>query len=429
MIKNLLSSIALSASAILLTPNAEAADFASVFNDSTLRIDYVFGGSHNSPQILLDAQSKTAGWAGRRSNLDKLHLPGNGTIKVVDPATGTVLYQNSFSSLFQEWLVTPEADSVARAFENTFLVPLPKKAADIVLTLTDNRHRQLARFTHRYDPADELVATRKKSALPSLYLHRGTDPEKAIDVAIVAEGYTAGQDSLFYAEAGRMVDEILSYQPFSANKQKFNFIAVMSPSSDSGVSVPLEGLWPDTAFGSHFSTFHSARYLTTPRLKSVHDALSGIPYEHVIVLANTDRYGGGGIFNSYLMATTRNRHSLPVVVHEFGHSFGGLADEYFYTDEEDESYPLDVEPWEPNITTLVDFPSKWQKLVTPGTPVPTPEDCDDNTVGAFEGGGYRSKGVYRPVKTCRMRDNYHPTFCPVCEASLSAIIDFYTNPD
>lgn len=151
------------------------------------------------------------------------------------------------------------------------------------------------------------------------------------------------------------------------------------------------------------------------------------------------------------MAATRNEHSLPVTVHEFGHSFGGLADEYFYTDEEDETYALDVEPWEPNITTLVDFSSKWKDMVTPGTPVPTPSEPEQAggrgekmkrdkknakmaekdrgpVVGAFEGGGYKSKGVYRPVETCRMRDNYYPAFCPVCEASLTRLIDFYTAP-
>ena len=176
----------------------------------------------------------------------------------------------------------------------------------------------------------------------------------------------------------------------------------------------------------------------------MHRLLEGIPYEHVLVLVNTPAYGGGGIYNSYQIATADNNLTLPVAVHEFGHSFAGLADEYFYTEEEDGTYPLDVEPWEQNITTMVDFDSKWKDMLTPGVQVPTPwidkggkrEDrmkkaaneagSNENVIGVFEGGGYKSKGVYRPVETCRMRDNHNPTFCPVCERAIKQVIEFYT---
>ena len=167
-------------------------------------------------------------------------------------------------------------------------------------------------------------------------------------------------------------------------------MAVASPSEDSGVSIPRLGQWRSTAFYSHFSTFYSDRYLTTSRLKDLHDALAGIDYEHIIVLANTDEYGGGGIYNSYTLTTTHHEDFRPVVVHEFGHSFGGLADEYFY--EEDmmsDTYPTDVEPWEPNVTTRVDFASKWQDMIPEGTPLPTPvEDFNTHKIGLYEGAAY-----------------------------------------
>ena len=164
----------------------------------------------------------------------------------------------------------------------------------------------------------------------------------------------------------------------------------------------------------------------------------------MLVVVTTPAYGGVGIYNSYQIATADNKLTLPVAVHEFGHSFAGLADEYFYTEEEDSTYPLDIEPWEQNITTMVDFDSKWKDMLTPGIQVPTPwtdkggkrEDrmkraadevyCDDVVVGVFEGGGYRAKGVYRPVETCRMRDNHNPAFCPVCERTIRKVIEFYT---
>lgn len=426
---------------------AEASGFSENFRDSTLRVDYVFGGDAGSPRVMLDRQSKSAGWVGRRFHLDEVPQVGNGSIIVADPVTGDTLYVNTFSSLFQEWLSTPEARTIPKAFENSFLVPLPAREADIILSLRDNRHKEMARLKHRYRPDDELVALRGARPLPHEYIHRGADPEHAIDIAMLAEGYSHEEMDSFLNDARRIADEILSYEPYASAKDRFNFVAVMSPSRESGVSIPLKKQWRDTAFGSHYSTFYSSRYLTAPDVRAMHDALDGIPYEHIIMLVNTDEYGGGGIYNNYQIAAARNQFTLPVAVHEFGHSFGGLADEYFYDGDEDATYPLDVEPWEPNITTLVDFSGKWGDLVAEETPVPTPWTDEggtreermrraaenagkpaEDTVGVYEGGGYRAKGVYRPAQTCRMRDNYHPTFCPVCTRALRRLIDFYTRP-
>lgn len=429
------------ASSCMLTMSASG--YNENFRDSTLRIDYVFGGGPSGVRIMLDSQSKLKGWAGRRSRLNEVPVAGNGTIMVTDPLTGDTLYRNSFSSLFQEWICTPEATEKDMAFENSFLVPLPKKEADITVSLRGNRHEEIGRLTHRYRPADELVALRGGNPAEHRYIHRGGDPSEAIDIAILAEGYRKEDMDGFLSKATAIAEEILSYEPFASNKDKFNVVAVMTPSADSGVSIPLKGEWKDTAFESHFSTFYSSRYLTTPRVWRLHRALEGIPYEHVLVLVNTPEYGGGGIYNSYQIATSDHKYTLPVAVHEFGHSFAGLADEYFYTEEEDETYPLDIEPWEQNITTMVDFDSKWKDMLTPGVSVPTPwidsggsreermksaaaGKPGEVVVGAFEGGGYRSKGVYRPVETCRMRDNHNPTFCPVCERTIRRVIDFYT---
>lgn len=442
--KRILSVLAVSSA---LTAIAEK-PFDEVFSDSTLRIDYIIGRADNGVAILVDGQTKTAGWAGRRTRLSEMPLEGNGQITVSDPATGEILYKNTFSTLFQEWLGTPEAQEFPESFENTLLVPLPKDDADITLSLNNTRREPIAKLKHRYRRTNELVA--KGDATPNEVrtIYTGGDPKDVIDIAILAEGYTLEEGDDFFEHAKTYTDKILSYEPFASNKDKFNFVAVMSPSRQSGVSIPLENVWVDNAFGSHFSTFHSSRYLTAPRVKAMHNALLGVPYEHLIVLINTDRYGGGGIFNTYTTASARNELAPVVVVHEFGHSFGGLADEYFYETEENDIYFTDVEPWEPNITTLVDFDSKWKDMIKPGTPVPTPwkeekgtraatmkraEDAKDKNktkpvvVGAYEGGGYKAKGVYRPVETCRMRDNYNPTFCPVCERAIARLIEFYTS--
>lgn len=420
-----------------LSAGAESADggFKQNFSDTTLRLDYVFGGTVRPDgraecKIMVDGLSKQPGWAGRRHNLRKLPLAGNGRITVSDAATGDTIYCTSFSTLFQEWLTTDEAREATRAFENTFLVPMPRRKATVEVTLADSRHRPIGVLSHTVDPSDILIADHGAIApTPHRYLHKCSEPDKAIDVAILAEGYTTEEIDSFYRHAQTAVEEILSYEPFCRHADKFNFVAVAAPSTDSGVSVPRRGEWRNTAVQSNFSTFYSDRYLTTGHVKAIHDLLTNIPYEHIIILANTEEYGGGGIYNSYTLTTARHPTFRPVVVHEFGHSFGGLADEYFYEhdDVSTSDYHSDVEPWEPNLTTLADFESKWAGMLAPDTPSPTrPEDAEKYPVGLYEGGGYVSKGVYRPADECRMRNNTYPTFCPVCTEALDILIRFYS---
>jgi hypothetical protein len=343
-----------------------------------------------------------------------------------DKATGQTIYATSFSSLFQEWTATDEAKEVTKSYENCFLMPFPKKTAEVEVTLMNYRHEVVATLKHTVDPSDILIHQKgKEHVTPHKYMVQNGTPEECIDIAILAEGYKPDEMALFYEDAAKVSEFLFSYEPFKSLQQKFNFVAVASPSEDSGVSIPKKGEWKHTAFSSNFSTFYSDRYLTTSHLKAVHDALAGIPYEHIIVLANTEEYGGGGIYNSLMLTAAHHSTFRPVVVHEFGHSFAGLADEYFYDDDVmSGSYPLDIEPWEQNITTLVDFDSKWKDLMKKGTPIPTTNQ--DTAIGVFEGGGYSSKGVYRPAFDCRMRTNSSPDFCAVCDRAIRRIIAFYT---
>lgn len=415
--------------AMAILPSA-AVDFDSVFVDRTLRVDCIFTGLPAGDTMRCEtsvaAISSLPEWAGRRQRLDFLPLAGNGRLTVTS-LSGDTLYRASFSSLFNEWLALNEQRPVS--FEHSVLMPFPKDSVNVDIELNDPRRRVISRCRFAVDPADELIAAKGRSHVtPHRYIHRAADPSEAIDVAILAEGYTVEEMDSFYRHAEVAVESIFSHEPFKSMKDRFNFVAVGAPSLDSGVSVPRLGDWKSTAVSSHFSTFHSDRYLTTGNLFAMNDLLAGIPYEHIIVLANTDEYGGGGIYNSYTLTAARHKLFRPVVVHEFGHSFGGLADEYFYEqDVMSDTYPLDVEPWEPNITTLVDFPAKWKALIPDGTPLPTsPSDAVKYPVGLYEGGGYSFKGVYRPADECRMRNNTYPVFCPACRASLATLINFYT---
>ena len=382
--------------------------------EQTLRVDYMFSGTDKSVEISLDEMSCFDGWAGRRTNLKEVPVRGNGQICMTDAESGDTLYRMSFSTLFQEWQTTEEATKVRKSFENVFLLPMPSVKAKVNVHLYDFFGNIVASLNHDVDPSDVLIRYMRPEAPEHRYLLKSGSPEEKIDVAIVAEGYTAEEMSTFYADAQTAMEAILKHEPFGTYKDRFNFVAVALESADSGVSVPGQGEWKNTALKAHFDTFYMDRYLTTLRLKNMHDKLCGIPYEHIVILANTDTYGGGGIYNSYTLTTAHHPAFKPVVVHEFGHSFAGLADEYFYDDQYVEYYYPGTEPWEQNITTLADFDSKWKDML------------DADQAELHEGAGYQSKGVYRPADDCRMRTNRPDHFCPVCQRAIARIIDFYT---
>lgn len=414
---------------LIAVASTRAQVFADHFADKTLRVDYIFNGNASGQAICLDGLSALPTWAGRKHHLAELPLQGNGQIVMRNAASGKTIYTTSFSSLFQEWLETDEARNVTKGFENTFLLPYPLQPVEIEITLLDPRRNVRASMKHIVHPNDVLIEQKGNShIIPHKYLLHNDSPEKCIDVAILAEGYTLQEIQTFYEDADIACKSIFDHEPFKSMKKRFNVVAVASPSTDSGVSVPRLNEWKHTAFGSHFSTFYSDRYLTTSRVKAIHDALAGIPYEHIIILANTEEYGGGGIYNSYTLTTAHHPMFRPVVVHEFGHSFGGLADEYFYdNDVMTDTYPLDIEPWEQNISTQVDFAAKWKDMLSENTPVPTPAEVSENyPTGVYEGGGYSAKGIFRPAENCRMRTNEYPAFCPVCQRALRRIIEFYT---
>ena len=429
----------------LFTAESHAQQFDDFFDGRTLRLDYIFAGNDSSQYIVFKQAYVSPEWAGRRNRLAEKFLEGNGQITVRDHESQQVIYVNTFSTLFQEWQTSNEAASVKKAFENSYLVPFPKKPVDITITLTDNHRQVCGEMTHPLDPKDILIQPIGENGIPHEYILKSGSPAECVDIAIVAEGYTELQMDKFRNDCKRAVDALFSHEPFTSMKNRFNVVAVLSPSLDGGPSIPHSHLWRRTAVGTHYDTFYSDRYLMTSRIHSLYNLLSGVPFEHIIVMVNSSVYGGGGIYNQVMVTTSDHPTFKQVLVHEFGHSYAGLGDEYGYGDEMAAMYPSDVEPWEPNLTTLVDFDSKWADLVPKGTPIPTPEsdipdfrfartnkerkaiDKATQQVGVFEGGGYQSKGVYRPAQECRMKINEVSLFCPVCTRAIQRITDFYTS--
>ena len=393
--------------------SAGAQDFEDYFEDRTLRIDYTFAGDSARQDIYVDELSAIPHWYGKTKRLAEVPLKGNGLVIVRDAQSDSIIYRHSFSTLFQEWLAEDEAKHTRRSFENVFLVPYPKQPVTVTVELYDYHQNINATLTHTIDPQDILIRhIGERNVTPYVTLHSGAAPHP-IRIAFVAEGYQGEELTTYLEDCRKAVRALFSHEPFKSLQDRFNIIALLSTSEESGVSVPRQGIWKRTALGSHFDTFYTERYLTTLHLKRLHDLLAGTPYEHIIILTNTTTYGGGGIYNSYNLAAAHGPMYEPVVVHEFGHSFGGLGDEYPYGDS-DPMYFADTEPWEPNLTTKHDFSGKWENLIREGK------------AGMVEGGGYLSHGVWRGQEDCRMRTNEYPTFCPVCQQALTRLIKFYT---
>jgi hypothetical protein len=307
-------------------------------------------------------------------------------------------------------------------------MPFPKNKIKLVIS-ERTRDGSLERlYETKIDPADYFIRKEKPLNVLTSEIYEGGNPNTSVDVAFIAEGYRAAEMDKFHEDVKKMADALFSEEPFNDYADRFNIWAVDAVSQDSGTDVPGEGIYVNTVLNSSFYTFDLDRYLTTQDIKSVNDYAASVPHDIIVVLVNSTRYGGGGVYNYYSGTTAGHNLSQKVFMHEFGHGFAGLADEYYSSAVAyDEFYPLDVEPWEPNITTMVDFGSKWKKEIAEGIPVPTPpEEKYQNVTGVFEGGGYSSKGIFRPEMECRMKSNSQKGFCTVCRKAIKDMIEFYT---
>ncbi|NPA68691.1 MAG: peptidase M64, partial [Chlorobi bacterium] len=259
-------------------------------------------------------------------------------------------------------------------------------------------------------------------------IHYSGNPHKKLDIVIIPDGYIESDSVKFHNDCKRFAGYFFNTEPFKSNGDKVNFWAVDAYSEESGTDMPRKNIWRNTILNTHFNTFGSERYLTTQDIETVRDIASYAPYDQIYILVNTDKYGGGGVYNYYNLCSADNKYSGRVFTHEFGHAFAALADEYQYGYEKAEDlYDMTTEPWQVNITNLVDFDSKWKKSVDKDTPIPTPDtDKYKNKIGAFEGAGYVKKGIYRPTHDCKMRSNATDEFCPVCHKAVLDMLLFYS---
>ena len=235
---------------------AFAQRFNDYFCDRTLRLDYIFAGNNRTQNIYVDEFVSMPRWYGKRQHLAEVPLKGNGQIIVRTTDTKEVIYRNSFSTLFQEWLATDEAKHTQKSFENVFLVPFPKQPVDVTVELYDYHDRVSATTSHRVDPKDILIRkTDSIATMPYITLQQAADTSHCIHVAYVAEGYQADEMPRFIEDCKVAMESLFKHEPFKHLKERFNIVAVQSPSVDTGTSEPNKGIWKNTVLGSHFDTF------------------------------------------------------------------------------------------------------------------------------------------------------------------------------
>ena len=401
--------------------------FEHYFQNQSLRFDFLLGGNAKEEKVYFQQMKKEPFWAGSKTNLTDVFNYGNFRFRVFNLKSDSLLYSKGFSTLFEEWQSTAEAREIDKTFYQTAVFPFPKQKVRLEIDARQWNGSFKNIFKTEIDPKSYFILDEKPVQYESFDVVIHGKPENKVDLVILAEGYTEKELEKFKADAQRVSEYLFSEEPFQSEKEKFNIRAVFTTSAESGTDVPGENIYRNTVFNSTFYTFDVSRYLTTSDMRPILDAAALVPYDHIYVLVNTERYGGGGFYNFVSVCTSDNMLTKEVFVHEFGHGFAGLGDEYYNSEVAYEDfYNLKAEPWEPNITTMVDFDKKWKTLVDKDTPVPTPRKAgNENIVGVFEGGGYMNKGIFSPAMDCRMKSNQAKGFCPVCSDAIKKTIRFY----
>ncbi len=402
--------------------------FNEYFYNKTLRIDYYHTGNFNEDSYSIDRLKEEPYWGGTKTNLIDPYDYGYYKIEVFDDSSGQEIYSTSYNTLFQEWRTTAESKKTTKTFSETVTIPYPKHDITVEFFSRDKDNKFQKKFTYHINTKSYFISSERDDVFPVLKILYNGDSANKVDIVIIPDGYTKDEMNDFKADCEKFVKDFFSVSPLKENKDKFNIWAVLAPSEQSGTDIPAKHIWKKTLLNTSFYTFDEERYLMTEDNKMVRNVAANAPYDQIYILVNTSKYGGGAIFNYYCCSSTKNQASGKVFVHEFGHGFAGLGDEYSEKDSPYKYlYNLKVEPIPPNLTTLVDFASKWKDLVDPSTPIPTPDTPQyKDKVGAFEGGGYLEKGIYRPMENCIMRSLSADGFCKVCSRTIQRFIDFYT---
>ena len=446
--------------------------YTSYFASNTMRLDYNHSGTSREEHFAIDQVVSDGAWPGSRTVLtDTLEL-GLYFFRVIDKQTHELLYSRGFGSVFGEWMTTPEADSTWGTFNESLRFPWPLKPVIVIIDRRDAKNKFQPVWSIDIDPASRQVTNAENLATykTDVIFENGPASQK-VDLVILGDGYTAAEMEKFRKDANRLTEALFTAEPFKSRKADFNVRAVETPSMVSGVCKPHHNIYKRTPLSVHYSSFDSERYALTYDNRTVRNVAASVPYDFMVILINEQTYGGGGIYNLYTTVSADNKFADYIMIHELGHHIAALADEYYTSSVAYEAPDIKLEPWETNVTAMLDKTNlKWKDLVETGTPLPTPwnkaafdkygytiqktrdsiraaqlpesvmeelfmkqkagEDAYfakeqyKDKVGAFEGAGYAEKGLYRSQLDCIMYTR-HIQYCKVCQRSLGRVFDQY----
>ncbi|MFN5798685.1 MAG: M64 family metallopeptidase, partial [Planctomyces sp.] len=350
--------------------------------------------------------------------------------RIYDAATGRLICQRSLDTLFSEYTTTtPATQNIRRAFEFVLRFPLPKAPVRLVLEERSRSYQYEQVFETDIRP-DDLHIRRESVLQDEIHeLKIAGPPQNSLDITFLSEGYTAEQAADFKADVQRMADFLMNQPPYNDFKDRLSIRGVFRPSPEQGTDEPHQRIYKNTNLGATFNIFDLDRYLLSEQNHNIHRMAAQVPSDTVVVLANSKTYGGGAVCLDYCISTTGHNNSPFVFLHEFAHSFAGLADEYTGNVAYNQMYPEDQEPMEANITRNLNRETlKWRHLLSPDVELPTPElpqpeASQKQLVGAFEGGGYVRKGIFRSEQDCWMGSQRKDEgFCAVCREAIRQTI-------
>jgi len=455
-----------------------------------MRIDYHHTGDSEFEMMSIDRIYRYGTWAGSITNLIDNLNNGKYYVKIYDSESERLIYSKGFDTYFGEYQTSVEAtNGIKKTYHESALIPYPKNKIKFSIERRDKKNNLFEIFNTEINPEDIYIVKDKifDSSVKILKLENNNDPHSQVDIAILGDGYTNNETGKFEEDFNRLVNTLFEIEPYKSNKEEFNFYGVLKPSEDSGSDEPGASIYKNTALGTTFYSLGSERYLLTEDNKVLRDIAANVPYDAIVIITNHNRYGGGGIYNLFCTLTSDNQWFEYLFLHEFGHSFAGLADEYYTSDVAyNDFYKIDVEPVEPNLTALLNPDEfKWRKSVSDGVEIPTmwrkaqfdsmdfkwqkerrslneniaklkrnkassdsiirsqedynlkdklhSEEVDKflknskywGKIGVFEGAGYLSKGLYRPMIDCLMFSKGKKPYCKVCEEAVYRVINLY----